>query len=71
VRNKKVLVKFGLHLRKLREGKGLSQQELADFAEVDKTTINNLEHSKFNPKLDTIISIAQALGITLKEIFDF
>lgn len=62
---------FGLHLRKLREKHNLSQQHIADKADVDKKTIQRIENNKLNPSLDILISISKGLNISLKEMFDF
>lgn len=62
---------FATHLRVLRENAGLSQQELADIAEVSKITIQRIENAKYSVTLDTLISIADALNTPLKKLVDF
>ncbi|HET9058075.1 MAG TPA: helix-turn-helix transcriptional regulator [Chitinophagaceae bacterium] len=62
---------FATHLRILREKAGLSQQELADIAELSKLTIQRIENSKYSTTLDTLISIADALNIPLKKLVDY
>lgn len=49
----------------------MSQQELADIADVNKKTIQRIEHAKISPSLDTLISIANGLKIDIKELFDY
>jgi len=71
VKNQADIKAFGTHLRKLREEKDLSQQNLADIADVAKITIQRIENAKFTVTLDVMVSIAKALKIPLRELTDF
>jgi len=62
---------FGEKLRKIRNGKGFSQEELALEAGLDLTTINEIEMGSRNPTLISIYRIAKALGLKVKDIFPF
>lgn len=62
---------FGVHLRRLREAKELSQQELADLSDVAKITVQRIENAKYTVTLDVLISIAEGLEIPLKELVDY
>lgn len=62
---------FATHLRVLREKAGMSQQELADTAELSKITIQRIENAKYSVTLDTLISISEALQIPLKKLIDY
>lgn len=62
---------FGLHLRKLRERIGVSQQDLADDSDIDKKTIQRIENGRMNPSLDVLASLAYGLNCTLVELLDF
>jgi transcriptional regulator with XRE-family HTH domain len=71
VKNQKEIEAFGKHLRKLREDKGYSQQELADMADIAKITVQRIELAKYTATLDVMISLAKALEISLPELTDF
>jgi len=71
VKNQEALKNFGTHLRKLREENNLSQQQLADMANLAKTTVQNIENAKYSVKFDVIISIAIALDIPITTVTDF
>ena len=71
MRNPAGIKEFATHLRALREKAGMSQQELADNAELSKITIQRIENAKYSVTLDTLISIAEALNIPLKKLLDF
>jgi transcriptional regulator with XRE-family HTH domain len=62
---------FGIQLRRLRESKDLSQQELANLADLAKITIQRIENAKYSVTIDTLISLAQGLNLPLRELTDF
>jgi transcriptional regulator with XRE-family HTH domain len=55
---------FGKNLREARRTAGLSQEELADRASVDRPAISVYEHGRREPNLGTIVKLARALGIS-------
>jgi len=57
---------LGARLRSARRAAGLSQTALAARAEVDLGNLNELEHGrKPSVRLDTMVALAEALGMTL------
>ena len=71
VKNPADIKAFGTHLRKLREERELSQQQLADMADIAKITVQRIELAKFVATLDVMISLTKALEIPLKELTNF
>lgn len=71
MKNLATIKAFGTHLRKLREERDLSQQNLADIADVAKITIQRIENAKFTVTLDVMVSLSKALKIPLKDLVDF
>ena len=67
----KVHEKFSQKIQIERVKKKLSQEKLAELAGVHRTTISAIEREIMSPSLETICRIANALNITLLEIFDF
>ena len=63
--------RFGKRVRELRESKGISQEELAFSAGMHRTYLGGIERGERNPSLKNISAIAQALQITLAELFQF
>jgi DNA-binding XRE family transcriptional regulator len=55
-------------LNELRCARDLSQAALADYAGVDRKTINRIENGHFSPALDTIVRLSVALGISPSEL---
>lgn len=70
-RNIRKLKAFGLHLRKLRLERNLTQEELADIAKISATTIVILEAGALNTTIAMTFEIAKALGIKERDLFDF
>ncbi len=62
---------FGTHLRRLREERDYSQQQLADIADIAKITVQRIENAKFTVTLDVLISLAKALKLPLRDLVDF
>lgn len=54
----------------LRKRSGLSQQALADKAEIDRTYIGYIENAKFNITIEKAATLAHALGVTLFDLLD-
>ncbi|PTS71938.1 XRE family transcriptional regulator [Stenotrophomonas sp. HMWF022] len=53
---------FGEVLRRLRTERGISQQDLALEADLDRTYISLLERGLRQPTLSTLIALAEAMG---------
>lgn len=62
---------FGLHLKKLRQGKKLTQEELADRAGMHFTYVGQIERGKRNPSLVNLHKLAKALKITAGQLLPF
>ena len=54
---------FGGRVRKIREGRGLSQEALADAAGLHRTHISLIERGQRAVRLETIESLAIALRV--------
>ena len=71
MKNPAEIKSFGTYLRKLREEQELSQQQLADIADVAKITVQRIENAKFTVTLDVMVSLSKALNISLSELVNF
>ena len=60
---------IGSKLKALRILKGLTQEELADRAELSKGFISQLERDLTSPSIATLMDILQCLGTTIGEFF--
>jgi len=66
---KQVLVKFGDKVREERLKLHLSQENLADKADVHRTYIGMIERAEKNITLENIKKIVDALGLKLSDFF--
>jgi len=64
-----ILEKFGTKIRSLRLKKKLSQEKLAELADLHRTYIGQIETGKRNVALKNIAKLAEALGVSIKELF--
>lgn len=62
------LALFGERLRELRLARGLSQEDLADAAGLDRTYVSSCERGKRNISLTNIYRLARALGVEPAEL---
>jgi transcriptional regulator with XRE-family HTH domain len=53
----------GQAIRNLRQGQGLSQEELAHRAGVHRTYIGGIERGERNPTVESLKKIADGLGL--------
>lgn len=56
-------------LRLLRESKGLSQEELAARAGLDRSYISLVERGRRSPTVNTLVKIADVLEIEIRDFF--
>jgi transcriptional regulator with XRE-family HTH domain len=59
---------FGERVRSFRAKRSLSQEQLADLAELDRTYISGIERGIRNVSLLNIVKIADALDINPSEL---
>lgn len=60
---------FGENVRKARRSKNLTQEKLADKAELHFTYIGQIERGLRNPSLINIYKLVKALNIPISQIF--
>lgn len=66
---KEILLLFGEKVRKLRNEKNLSQEQLSFKAELHRTYIGMIERAEKNITLVNIEKIAKALDVEIKDLF--
>jgi len=67
----KILVSVGKKVRALRAARDLSQEELAERADLDRTYISGIERGKRNISIVNIAKIAAALRVKISELLTF
>lgn len=61
-------IRFGEAVRRLRTDRGISQEKLAELAEIHRTYIGDVERGRRNIALVNMTKIAKALGVPLREL---
>lgn len=67
---KEITEAFGERIKQLRSKKSISQEYLANLAEMDRTYITSVENGKRNISIKNIEKICNALDVSLQEFFD-
>jgi transcriptional regulator with XRE-family HTH domain len=65
-----VCLTFGRTVRKFRHARGLSQEGLADQANIHRTYIGGIERGERNPTLTMIVRLAEALDVPPAKLLD-
>ena len=61
---------FGRNVRRLREALRLTQEDLAEVSELDRSYIGGVERGERNPALDAILRLSSALNVAPAALFD-
>jgi len=62
---------LGARIKKLRNRAGLTQAQLAERVEISDEFLSRMERGAKAPSLHTAEKVARALGVSMKELFDF
>jgi len=60
---------FGEKIRSVREKKGLTMKAVATQVKVSESLISQIETNKVSPSIETLLGIADALGIDIDYLF--
>ena len=67
--NDKFISSFGVRLRALRKARGFSQEAFADISGLDRSYVGGVERGERNVSLLNIKKLADALEISVEELF--
>jgi transcriptional regulator with XRE-family HTH domain len=68
VKNRKLAL-LGQQIRRLRDEKGLSQEEFAGLADIDRAYYGGIERGERNVAAINLIKIAHALNVEVGKLF--
>lgn len=63
--------RMGARIKEVRKSRGLSQERLAEKAEISPRFLSRLEVGQQSPSIETLARLAEALGVELWELCDF
>lgn len=58
----------GIRIRRFRKARGLTQQTLSELSDQEPSNISHIERGATKLSLPTIVSIANALGVTVDDL---
>ncbi len=61
---------FAERLKEVRLAKGLSQEALAERSGLHRTYVGSVERAERNVSIDNIARLAEALGVTVRDLFE-
>jgi transcriptional regulator with XRE-family HTH domain len=67
----KIARQVGERIRKLRQERGVSQEQLALKAGITPSYLGQVERGQKSPTIDSIDKVARALQVSLEELFTF
>lgn len=70
-RDEKLLRLIGKRIRELRQKQGISQSQLAFESGIRINQIGRIERGEINTGISTLLSVAKALDVPIKELFNF
>jgi transcriptional regulator with XRE-family HTH domain len=63
--------KFGKRVREIRKSKGITQEQIAELISIEPPNVSKMESGLHFPQPDKIEKIANALNVSIQELFDF
>lgn len=69
--DKEILKKFGNNIFKLRKEKEMTQEQLADASEIERSYMGTIERGERNPTLLKVYRIAKALKVSAGQLIPF
>ena len=64
----RTLTNFGRNLARIRAEKSLSQDTLAEKADLDRTYVSGIERGVRNPGIKSVLRLARALGVSVGDL---
>jgi transcriptional regulator with XRE-family HTH domain len=64
------LLRLAHKIKRLRAEKGWSQEQFAERASIQRSYLADLERGSRNPSVRTLVKIANAFRVSLKDLFD-
>lgn len=62
-------MQFGKNVSKIRNEKGITQEQLAEEAKISQVQVARIESGRLNTSISTVSAIAYALGVNEGDLF--
>ena len=67
---KDIYILIGGRIKDIRESKGMTQQQISDICDFEKSTVSRIEAGRTNLTIKTLYKICQSMGVKMTEIVD-
>ena len=71
VKNKEYITAFGENLKRLRKNAELSQEDLANDADIPLSRVGRIERGEVDTTISTVYVLADALNLQVSDLFKF
>lgn len=71
MKEKEYLVLIGKNITKFRKKKGFTSKKLGDECDMEKSNLIPIEKGRINVTATTLLKIAKALDVEVKDLFEF
>lgn len=61
---------IAINIKRYRAERGVAQEKLALIAGVDRTMVSKIERELTNPSIETLLKLANVLGVTVSALLD-
>lgn len=68
---KEFQIELGKRIRQLREEKNISQTELGNLCDIERSNMNRIEAGNTNPSSYLLYLLAEKLGVEASELLNF
>jgi transcriptional regulator with XRE-family HTH domain len=66
----KITARVGFKIRQIRESRGISQEKLAELADLHRAYIGQIERGEKNIGVKNLEKIAKALGVKMADLVE-
>lgn len=67
---KNIYILIGSRIKDIRESKGMTQQQISDICDFEKSTVSRIEAGRTNLTIKNLYKISQSLGVKMKDLVD-
>jgi transcriptional regulator with XRE-family HTH domain len=67
---KNIYILIGSRIKNIRENKGITQQQISDICDFEKSTVSRIEAGRTNITIKTLYKLSQSLGVEMKDLVD-
>ena len=67
---KDIYILIGKRIKDIRENKGMTQQQVSDICDFEKSTLSRIEAGRTNITIKNLYKLSVALGVRIMDLVD-